>query len=113
MMNFPFPLWETGALTQFDVVGDFAGEADAAEQRGCVSVGSNATGRLPLGGTRRVRLGPKTDLIPLPNPVAHASRLCNRAEEYGYAGSSECCPRAQASAVEQGKADRSKTAAAA
>ena len=30
------------ALTQFDVVGDFAGEADAAEQRGCVSVGSNS-----------------------------------------------------------------------
>jgi integrase len=40
--------------------------------------------------------------------VAHASRLCNRAEEYGYAGSSECDPRVQASAVEQGKADRAK-----
>jgi hypothetical protein len=43
-----------------------------------------------------VRFGPKTDLIPMPNPVAHASRLCNRAEEYGHAGSSECGPRAQA-----------------
>src|SRR3984893_3922652 len=60
---------------------------------------------------RRVRFGP-TDLIPMPNPVAHASRLCNRAEEYGHAGSSECVPRAQASAVEQGKADRGKAAAA-
>jgi integrase len=56
---------------------------------------------------REVRFGPKTDLIPMPNPVAHASRLCNRAEEYGHAGSSEC-PRAQAGALEQGKADRGK-----
>jgi integrase len=38
----------------------------------------------------RVCFGPKTDLISMPNPVAHASRLCNRAEEYGHAGSSEC-----------------------
>jgi len=30
----------------------------------------------------------------MPNPVAHASRLCNRAEEYGHAGSSECDPGA-------------------
>jgi hypothetical protein len=59
MMNFPLPFVGEGkkdraafALTQFDVVDDFAGEADAAEQRGCVSVGSNATGRLPLGGTQ-------------------------------------------------------------
>ena len=59
----------------------------------------------------RVRFGPKTDLISMPNPVAHASRLCNRAEEYGHAGSSEC-PSAQAGALEQGKADRRKTAAA-
>ena len=44
--------------------------------------------------------------------VAHASRLCNRAEEYDDAGSSECCPSAQASALEQGKADRRETAAA-
>ena len=29
--------------------------------------------------------------------------LCNRAEEYGHAGSSECDPLAQASAVEKGK----------
>jgi len=43
--------------------------------------------------------------------VVHASRLCNRAEEYGHAGSSEC-PSAQAGALEQGKADRRKTAAA-
>ena len=48
----------------------------------------------------------------MPNPVAHASRLCNRAEEYRHAASSECDPRAQASAVEQGKADRGKTTAA-
>jgi integrase len=41
--------------------------------------------------------------------VAHAFRLCNRAEEYDYAGPSECAP---ASAVEQGKADRGKAAAA-
>ena len=47
----------------------------------------------------QVRFGSKTDLIPMPNPVVHASRLCNRAEEYGHAGSSECDPRAQASAV--------------
>src|SRR6266478_2463676 len=54
----------------------------------------------------QVRFGPKTDLIPMLNPVAHASRLCNRAEEYDHAGSSECDPRARASAVEQRKADR-------
>ena len=41
---------------------------------------------------REVRFGPKTDLIPKPNLVAHASCLCNRAEEYGHAGSSECDP---------------------
>ena len=52
--------------------------------------------------------GPETDLIPMPNPAAHASRLSNRAEEYGHAGSSQCGPRAQTSAVEQGKADRGK-----
>jgi integrase len=47
-----------------------------------------------------VRFGPKPDLIQcLTNPMAHASLLCNRAEEYGHAGSSECYPRAQASAV--------------
>ena len=34
--------------------------------------GSNATAGLPLAG-REVRFGPKTDLIPKPNPVAHAS----------------------------------------
>jgi hypothetical protein len=56
-----------------------------------------------------VRFGPKTDLIPKLNPVAHASRLCNRAEEYRHAGSSECAP---ASAVEQGKADGDKATAA-
>jgi hypothetical protein len=59
----------------------------------------------------QVRFGPKTDLIPMRNPVAHASRLCNRAEEYGYAGSSESDPSAQAGAVEQGQADRGKAAA--
>jgi hypothetical protein len=48
---------------------------------------------------REVRFGPKTELIPMPNPVAHASRLYNRAEEYGHAGSSEC-PSAQARALE-------------
>lgn len=56
--------------------------------------------RLPrvkrCGGCRRagpkVRFGPKADVIPMPIPVAHASRLYNRAEEYGHAGSSECCP---------------------
>src|SRR5213082_823763 len=48
----------------------------------------------------------------MPNPLAHASRLCNPAEEYGHAGSSECCPRAEASTVEQGKADRREAAAA-
>jgi len=60
-----------------------------------------------------VRFAPKTDLIPMPNPVAHASRLCNLAEEYGHAGSSECDPRAQASAVEQRQANRGKAAVAA
>src|SRR5882672_2283823 len=60
----------------------------------------------------RVRFGPKTDLIPTPNAVAHASRLCNRAEEYAHAGSSECDRRIQASAMEQGKVDRGKAAAA-
>jgi hypothetical protein len=48
---------------------------------------------------REVRFGPKTDrfqcLIRWCVPVV----LCNRAEEYGHAGSSECDPRAQASAV--------------
>lgn len=34
--------------------------------------------------------------------------LCNRAEEYSHAGSSECDPRAQASAVEQGQAHGAK-----
>jgi integrase len=38
--------------------------------------------------------------------------LCNRAEEYGNAGSSECDPGAQASAVEQGQAHGGKAAAA-
>jgi hypothetical protein len=33
--------------------------------------------------------------------MAHASRLSNRAKEYGYAGSSECDPRAQPSAVDR------------
>jgi hypothetical protein len=47
-----------------------------------------------------VRLGPKGDLILIANPVAHASRLCNRAEEYGHARPSECCRRAEASAME-------------
>jgi hypothetical protein len=60
----------------------------------------------------RVHFGPKTDLIPTPNAVAHASRLCNRAEEYAHAGSSECDRRIQASAMEQGKVDRGKAAAA-
>ena len=48
----------------------------------------------------------------MPNPVIHASCLSNRAEEYDHEGASECAPRAQASAVEQGKADRGKAAAA-
>ena len=61
---------------------------------------------------REVHFGPKTDLIPMLNPLAHASRLCNRAEEYGHAGSSECDPHAQASAVEQREADRGKAATA-
>ena len=56
----------------------------------------------------KVRFGPKADLIPMPISVAHASRLCNRAEEYDHAGSSECCPSPQTSALEQGKADRGK-----
>ena len=34
--------------------------------------------------------------------------LCNRAEEYDHAGSSECDSRAQASAVGQGKLTRAK-----
>jgi hypothetical protein len=38
--------------------------------------------------------------------------LCNRTEEYGHAGSSECDPSAQAGAVEQGKADRGKATSA-
>jgi hypothetical protein len=59
---------------------------------------------------REVRFGTRTDLIPMPNPAAHASRLSNRAEEYDHE-SSECDPRAQAGAVEQGKADRGKAAA--
>src|ERR1700694_502580 len=59
-----------------------------------------------------VRFGPKTDLIPMPIRWHMLLDLCNRAEEYGHAGSSECDPRAQASAVEQGKADRGKTTAA-
>jgi integrase len=44
----------------------------------------------------------------MPISVAHAFRLCNRAEEYDHAGSSECCPSPQTSALEQGKADRAK-----
>jgi hypothetical protein len=54
--------------------------------------GSIATGSFCRWAGREVRFGPKTDLIPMPNPVAHASRLCNRTEEYGHAGSSECDP---------------------
>src|SRR6202011_5416193 len=37
-----------------------------------------------------VRFDPKTYPIPMAHPVAHASRLCNRAEEYEHAGSSDC-----------------------
>src|SRR5258708_26626191 len=61
---------------------------------------------------REVRSGPKTDLIPMPNLVAHASRPLQPAEEYCHAGSSECDPSARASAVEQGKANRGKATAA-
>jgi hypothetical protein len=46
-----------------------------------------------------VRFRPKTDLISSSNSVAHTFRLCNRAEEFGHAGSRECDTRAQASAV--------------
>jgi len=37
--------------------------------------------------------------------------LCNRTEEYDHAGSRECDPRAQATAVEQGQAHEGKGAA--
>jgi integrase len=60
---------------------------------------------------REVCFGPKADLIPMSNPVAQLLALCNRAEEYGHAGSSECA-RAHASSVEQGKADWGKATAA-
>src|ERR1700676_2932505 len=59
-----------------------------------------------------VRFGPKADLIPMTNPVTHPTRFCNRAKEYGHAGSSECLPNTQASAVEQRQADRGKATAA-
>src|SRR4051795_2962091 len=59
----------------------------------------------------RVRFRPKGDLISMPISLAHASRLCNRAEEYDHAGSSECCPSPQTSALGQGKADRGKAPA--
>ena len=69
-----------------------------------VNVPTSAVGQTLQGICREtgpeVRLGPKADVIPMPIPLAHASRLCNRAEEYDHAGSSECCPRAQASALE-------------
>ena len=53
-------------------------------------MGSNASGRLPLGRTRSA-LSPvnRPDSM---HPVAHACRPCNRAEEYGHAGSSKCVP---------------------
>ena len=38
--------------------------------------------------------------------------LCNRAEEYGHAGSSECDHHTQASAVEQREVDRGEAATA-
>src|SRR5258708_1017848 len=65
-------------------------------------------------GTRReVRFSQKTDVIPMPNPVTHTSPLCNRAEEYDHAGSSECDPNVpKTSAVEKGQAKGGKTAAA-
>jgi hypothetical protein len=63
------------------------------------------------GPDAKSALAPRTDLIPISNPAAHASRLSNRAEEYSH-GSSECDLRAQANAVEQGKADRGKATAA-
>ena len=66
-------------------------------------------GSRAAGPEREVRFCPRTDLIPIPNLVAHACQLCNRAEEYGHAGSSEC---AATSAVEQRKADRGQAAAA-
>jgi hypothetical protein len=47
---------------------------------------------------REVRFCPRTDLIPIRNLGAHTCLLCNRAEGYGHAGSSEC---SSASAVEQ------------
>src|SRR6202521_1450598 len=59
-----------------------------------------------------VRFGSKTDLIPMPIRWHMLLVLCNRAEEYGHAGSSECYPRAQASALEQGQAHGGQAAAA-
>ena len=44
--------------------------------------------------------------------MVHAYRLCNRDEEYGHAGSSECDTRVQTGTVEQRQADRGKAAAA-
>ena len=51
----------------------------------------------------QVRFRPKTDLILSPSPIAHVCRLCNRDEEYGHAGSSECHSRAQAGPWNKGK----------
>ena len=44
-------------------------------------------------------------MIPTPIRWHMLLVLRNRAEEYGHAGSSECAPHAQASAVEQRQAD--------
>src|SRR5260370_36420973 len=60
----------------------------------------------------QVRFGPKTDLIAMPIRWHMLLDLYSRAEEYGHAGSCECDPRAEASAVEQGKADRGKATTA-
>jgi hypothetical protein len=70
----------------------------------------NATRCLPPG-LKRSPLRPKNRLISTPDPVAQASRLCNRAEEYGHTGSSERYPKREASTLEQGKVDRGKAAA--
>ena len=56
---------------------------------------------LYLGGEKdehRLRL--ENYPFPILHSRTHASRLCNRAEEYGHARSSECDRRTQASALE-------------
>jgi hypothetical protein len=60
----------------------------AGRQRNVPS-GVNRYGPFAAEPDPKSALAPKTDLIPMPNPVVQLLALCNRAEEYDYAGSSE------------------------